>query len=458
MTAPSPLTAFSRITLAAPSTRADLAVPNSVPVAAFLPLLLRQVGQDDASTVPGHGGWWLCRADGRRLDLSRSMDANEVRDGDVLVLQPSDVVVDEPLFDDVVELVGRDAVGERWSPRDRRGAAAVIGGLAALAVVAALARIPRHGILPAAICVGLAVVLLLGGLAVSRAAGDLAAGGFVASLAGPFAAVGAALFLSGDWDRNRLLLACAALLVVAAVLPAVVGGYEAVAGAYALLAIFGALGCLLAIAGDSGPTKAAAIVAPLAMAATTVLPALSLRLARLPRPALATTAQELAELSGEVDQDVTVKRVANARALLTGLTAGAFGAAGIGILVLVVSDNSWAQALAGVLVTLMLLRARLYAARQPVLVAVVTATAVLSGIAVVFFVGTTQQRSLSILAATAGAVAIGALVAGTTAGRWAASPRQRRLVDIFESLLLVSVAPLVLGVWGVYSTVFHLHK
>ena len=69
----------------------------------------------------------------------------------------------------------------------------------------------------------------------------------------------------------------------------------------------------------------------------------------------------------------------------------------------------------------------------------------------------TAQRTLAILGAAAGAVAVGALVCGATAGRWSASPRQRRLIDMFESLLLVSVAPLVLGVWNLYSTVFHLH-
>jgi hypothetical protein len=51
---------------------------------------------------------------------------------------------------------------------------------------------------------------------------------------------------------------------------------------------------------------------------------------------------------------------------------------------------------------------------------------------------------------------MGALVVGATSGRWEASPRQRRLVDLLETLLLVSTAPLVLGVWDVYSKIFHL--
>lgn len=455
MSAPSPLSGFSRITLAAPRTRADVAVPNSVPVAAFLPVLLRQIGQDTEANVPGHGGWRLCRVDGRRLDLTRSMDANEVRDGDVIVLQPLRSVVEDPLFDDVVELVGRDAVGERWTARERRLASAAVGGLGALSVLAALARMPRHGVLEAAICVAVAAVLLLGGFAVSRAAGDLAGGGFVAALAGPFAAVGTALFLGGGWNRDRLILACAALLLVAAVLPALVGGYEAVAGGCAVLAVFGALGGLLSLLGHAGATRAAAIIAPLALATTTVLPPLALRLARLPRPQLALTAPELAELPGEVDQAVTVERVANARNLLTGLTTGALTVCALGSVLLASSGNHWAQGLAGVLVALVFLRARLYAARQPVLIAVAAATVALAGAAVVALTAS-GVRPLAIVAVAAAAIALVALGVGATAGRWEASPRQRRLVDIGETLLLVSVAPLVLGVWNVYRTIFNL--
>ncbi|HZC69210.1 MAG TPA: type VII secretion integral membrane protein EccD [Jatrophihabitans sp.] len=455
MTATSPLSGFSRITLSAPRTRADVAVPNSVPVAAFLPVLLRQLGQDAEVGVPGHGGWRLCRLDGRRLDLNRSMDGNEVRDGDVLVLQPMRSVVDDPLYDDVVELVGKHAIGERWTTRERRAAAAVIGALAALTALGALARLPRHHGLAASVCIAVAVVLLLGGLALSRAAGDLTGGGFVATLAGPYAAVGAALFLSGDWDRNRLLLACAALLLVAAALPAMVGGYEAVAGGYAVLAIFGALGGLLAVVDDSGATRPAALIAPLALATTTILPPFALRLARLPRPQLALTAPELAELPGEVDQAATTQRVANARALLSGLTAGALAVTATGCVVLGAADDGWARALAGVLVALVFLRTRLYAARQPVLISVLAAVVASVGVAV-WSLTASDVRPLVMAAVSAAVVAVGALVVGATAGRWAASPRQRRLIDVFETLLLISAAPLVLGVWDVYSKIFHL--
>ncbi|SHG12660.1 type VII secretion integral membrane protein EccD [Jatrophihabitans endophyticus] len=455
MVAPSPLSGFSRITLSAPRTRADVAVPNSVPVAAFLPVLLRQVGQDDDAAVPGHGGWRLCRLDGRTLDLARSMDGNEIRDGDVLVLQPVHEVVDDPLFDDVVELVGRDSVRERWTARERRATAAVIGGLAMLAALAALARMPRHEYLEAAICVAVAAVLLLGGLAVSRAAGDLGGGAFVAALAGPFAAVGAALFVHGPWDRQRLLIACAALLLVAALLPALVGGYESIAGGFAMLALFGGIAGLVLVLADVTPARCAAVVAPLALAATTMLPALSLRLARLPRPELAFNAADLAELPGEVDQARTAGRVANARALLAGLTAGALCVTAVGVVVLAASPGWWARALAGVLVALVLLRARLFAARRPVLITVAAAAVALAGLALVAL-SRSGERPLILTAVVAAAVALAALGNGLTAGRWVATPRQRRLLDLAETVMLVAVAPLVLGVWHVYATIYHL--
>ncbi|WP_375484678.1 type VII secretion integral membrane protein EccD [uncultured Jatrophihabitans sp.] len=455
MTATSPLSGFSRITLSAPTTRADVAVPNSVPVAAILPVLLRHVGQDSAVTVPGRNGWQLLRLDGRALDLAHSMDTNDVRDGDLLILQPADSIVDEPLFDDVVEVISSDAVRERWSLHERRLTAGVLGVAGALVALAALARAPRHGVLVAGICIAAAVLLLLAGLAVSRAAGDLAGGGVVAALAGPFAAVGAPLFVAGPWDRNRLLLACGALLVVAAVLPAVVGGFEAVAGGFAVLAVFGAIGAIITVTGDVSATRAAAVVAPLALALTTTLPALSLRLARLPRPDLASTAAELAELPGEIDQQRTAVRVASARVLLAGLSAGVFGVATVATLVLATSRSMAPQVLAGVLIALIMLRGRLFAARLPVLVSVVAGAAALLGYAAIELLRH-DTLPLAVTAAVAGGLGLVALAVGSTAGRWEATPRQRRLLDLLETLLLVAVAPLVLAVWDVYTKIFHL--
>ena len=455
MTATSPLSGFSRITLSAPRTRADVAVPNAVPVAAILPVLLRQVGQDTGVTVPGNTGWQLLRLDGRALDLARSMDGNEIRDGDELILQPADSVVDQPLFDDIVEVISADAVRERWTLRERRVTAGAIGVAGALVALTALAREPRHGLLIPGVCIAAALLLLLAGLAVSRAAGDLAGGGTVAALAGPFAAVGAPLFVAGPWDRNRMLLACGALLVVAAVLPAVVGGFEAVAGAFAVLAGFGAIGAVITVAGDVSATRAAAVVAPLALATTTVLPALSLRLARLPRPELASTAAELADLPGQIDQERTAVRVAGARVLLAGLSTGAFTVAAVGAVVLADSEDAWARALAGVLVALIMLRGRLFAARFPVLVAVVAGVAALAGYAAIGL-RRTETLPLVVTAAVAAGLALVALAVGATAGRWEATPRQRSLLNLLETLCLVSVAPLVLAVWDVYSAIFDL--
>jgi hypothetical protein len=179
-------------------------------------------------------------------------------------------------------------------------------------------------------------------------------------------------------------------------------------------------------------------------------------LARLPRPQLALTAPELAELPGEIDQALTEQRVATARELLTGLSSGALAVTAVGAIVLTASGDAWARSLAGVLVALVLLRSRLFAARQPVFVGIAAAVVALIGLAATTIPDATQ-RELVVTALVSAVVAIGALVVGVTAGRWTASPRQRRLVDVLETLLLVSVAPVVLGVWRVYSTLFHLN-
>jgi len=269
----------------------------------------------------------------------------------------------------------------------------------------------------------------------------------------------AALFVHGGWDRHRLLLGCAAVLLVAVVLPAFVGGYEPVAGAYGLAAALGALGALIAIVGDATPARAAAITAPVALAVTTILPTVSLRLVRVPRPQLALTAPELAQLPGEVDQARTRQQVAAARSLLTGLSSGALGVAAVGIAVLFAEPTGWSRSLACVLAALMVLRSRLFAARAPVIASVVATALTLVALLGIALVDTSDERGLlGVLAPVAAVLGIATLTVGATAGRWTASPRMRRLVDIAETLMLVSVAPLILGVWHVYSTVFDLKR
>ena len=61
-----------RVTVAAPTRRIDLALPERAPVAEMLPGLLRRAGELDE--LPD-GGWVLRRADGTPVDGARSLAA-----------------------------------------------------------------------------------------------------------------------------------------------------------------------------------------------------------------------------------------------------------------------------------------------------------------------------------------------------------------------------------------------
>ncbi|NED57979.1 type VII secretion integral membrane protein EccD, partial [Micromonospora aurantiaca] len=96
---------LSRITIVAPRTRMDLALPSDVPLADLLPTLLRYAGEDLADEGVRHGGWALSRLGGQPLDGGRTAAQLGVRDGEVLYFNPRAATAPEIVFDDVVDAV-----------------------------------------------------------------------------------------------------------------------------------------------------------------------------------------------------------------------------------------------------------------------------------------------------------------------------------------------------------------
>lgn len=447
---------FRRITVAGPATRVDLAVPAGIPIASLLPGLLRHAvperGEDGGAA---HDGWVLARADGVRLDPARSLASESIHEGDLLVLHPAREKNFPPLYDDVVEVIGAEAVGSAWGARETRitcGAMCVLLGLGVAAAVAA-----STGRVGGVVVIVAGVLLLLAGGALSRAAGDLAAGTTAAVIAAPLAAVGAAQVLGAEWGRAHLLLAAAVVLVAAALGAVLVGGGDAVFAALAILGVSGVLGGLVAVVGNTGAAEAASVVAPLALAVTTVLPTLALRLARLPRPRLPRTAEDIAETSGGVDWEQTAAHVTRARALLTGMIAGAYATIATGIAVIAPAGN-WGIALATVLAASAALRSRLFSDRAQVL-----APMIATGVALAAIIGTLvakyagdDLRLVGFLLPVLVVCGLGAGTAAVASRHTGTSPRGSRLLDVAETILLVSVVPLVLAVWNVYSDLLEL--
>ncbi|MGC1210566.1 MAG: type VII secretion integral membrane protein EccD, partial [Micromonospora sp.] len=123
---------LSRITIVAPRTRMDLALPSDVPLADLLPTLLRYAGEDLADEGVRHGGWSLSRLGGQPLDGGRTAAQLGVRDGEVLYFNPRVSAAPEIVFDDVVDAVAT-ATNQRpgtWQVGTTRSFAALFAGAA----------------------------------------------------------------------------------------------------------------------------------------------------------------------------------------------------------------------------------------------------------------------------------------------------------------------------------------
>ena len=81
-------TVFSRVTVVAPNTRIDLALPADVAVADLLPMLLDMSGEAAAADGGSrHGGWCLAKLGGDALDNSQTLASLGIVDGDLLQLR-----------------------------------------------------------------------------------------------------------------------------------------------------------------------------------------------------------------------------------------------------------------------------------------------------------------------------------------------------------------------------------
>lgn len=424
--------------------RVDLALPTAVPVGLLLPSLRGVLGPvaDDAVT--------LRRGDGRTLDGAVTLESAGIVDGDILVVAPAADDRPGPTSDDVAEVVASAGTPGRWSTHDSRVAAGVATVVASLAALAGVLRTGPTGSAPTGLAV--AVVLFTAGGLLARIAGDRAAATVAVALGAAWAA-GAGALLGGDLPM-RLLLAGIALLAAATLVGPVVRGSDVLTFALGGGGALAAVAAGVAVLPRAGPTGVTAAVAVLGLAVTGALPAVALRVVRLPSPGHARSAADLERRTGPVDVGPTRARADRARAVLTGLLVGCLTPVTGAVVLLAGARDPSARALSAVLVALLLLRTRTFRLRAHLLV--VVAAAVTAGLGLV----------AGALAATAPAVSAGAgLGAGAAAlavvrfaGSGQVPPRLRRLADLTESLLNLTVVPVLLSVWGVYGAVLALTR
>lgn len=448
-----------RVTVVAPRTRVDLALPEDVPLADLAPTLLRYAGEHLADDGQEHGGWVLSRLGSGPLDGARTPLQLEIRDGEQLYLTPRDAAAPEVVFDDVVDAIATANIrrGGRWRPSASRRLAVVValGSLAMGAAVTAIAGPPQ---LPGGLVgLGVAAMLVLAATILSRAAADSRAGVLVGLSALPYACVGGLLVLAGD----RTLGALAAPHVVVAGTAVLVGAVAAgvgvadraelfLAASVAAAALAGA--GLLAMLGDLGGAGSGALVAALALACTPALPMLAFRLARLPMPTVPAGPEDLRSDTEDVDGARVLALSEDADRHLSGLLL-ATAAIVLGAQLFLVLRGGWpGWILSAVLGIVLIVRARVFLGalqRSALFVAGFGGLALL--VARTATAGGPLLRLTAVLGGVLAVAVIGLAYALSGRAERRSSPVWGRALDIVEVLLIVAIVPLTLAVCDLYD-------
>ncbi|GAB3813874.1 type VII secretion integral membrane protein EccD [Micromonospora zhanjiangensis] len=461
MTAPGGLS-LARVTVAAPKRRMDVALPDNLLVAELLPHLLRHAGDDLGGTDERHGGWVLRRATGAVLEPNRNLSVQGIRDGELLHLAPRREDWPELAYDDVVEVIagGARRAGRSWgNAATRRCGIAVASLVFGLGLVALLLSGPPWP-LPAGVALGVAAVLAILGILLSRAFSDAGAGAGVAAAGLPYAFVGGALVAAPSGlaldvtqlGASNLLLGSAALLLFSIV------GYTGVAAVQRLfmagiaLSLTGLLAALLSL-GGTAPAGAAAVSLTVVIGLLPGYPLIASWIGRLPVPELPNRPEEILADRPVPKRSDVFAAVARATELLTGMLLAAAISSTVAMVVLVIVDRQFAGgllALAGS--AALLLRARLFGGphqRVPMLAAGIAGLGLLAlGYALSSGTGG-RLLVLALLILAAAAV----LAAGLLYSKRNPSPYLGRAADILDVLAIIALIPLACAVTGLFGTI-----
>ncbi|WP_055589711.1 type VII secretion integral membrane protein EccD [Peterkaempfera griseoplana] len=477
-------TGFCRVTVVAPDSRIDVALPEDVPLADVYPEVLRLSGQTQHEGAPT--GFHLVRRDGTVLDSGLPLAAQQVRDGDLLSLRPFAESLPPAVYDDVADAIATAVEADRrfWGPElmrtsgltgavllltlmgfalwfsdlmhDMHSLPGVVAGVTAVVLVAfAGVRARVYADHNAALALGLA--------ALPHA---LIAGSGIMPVDHPGHLVG------GGPGRLQFLVACVTMLVVSVLLVGLLPEKDSVFVGSAFVAGAGTFATFAAVAMEhTSASEIAAVTGAAAVAVIGFLPALSSRFARLPVGFHAPGQTAGRERSGDPAADreaLEYERIAaqarRGHEVLVGLVGGSAAVVVGACTVLGFSKGMWPEVLALVLGVATMLRARLFRYSAQVFCLVVAG---LVGLALLIL-GLALHTPEFILSVQAGpeadirtvwlsaAIAAGAAVLVAVAlvvPRLGVSPFWGRVLDLVDSLVLVSLVPLTLAVLDIYASV-----
>jgi type VII secretion integral membrane protein EccD len=455
---------LSRVTIVAPATRVDLALPANVPLATLLPTLLRYAGEQLPDDPGAPAGWILTRLGGKVLDSGRTAAQLDIRDGEVLYFTPKAHAAEELIFDDVVDAVATATQRRtgRWQPDGTRRFSVTFATLSLLGGAAAMFFSGAGSVTGGVVGLLAALALVMAATVLARAFGDSRASVLLGLVALAYASVGGLLLLAGDrtWHglaAPHVLTGATALVAFAAIATVATGeatGLFVGACGAGLVLVVGASICLIF---GVPAAAAAAVIAAVVFGLIPALPMVAYRLARLPIPSIPTRPDELKADAETVNGLLILARSDRAEEILTGLT---------GTVALVLLGAEVALAFGGglpglllctVLALLLLLRARPLSGRRQRLTVLVAGTAGLALAVTAFTAGAPPAVRVAVVPGALLLVAIVALVYGLAVSGRRISPVWGRLLDLVEIVLIVAVVPLAAWMSGAYDWIRAIH-
>ncbi|MEV6379217.1 type VII secretion integral membrane protein EccD [Streptomyces sp. NPDC051773] len=440
-------TALSRVTLVGERRRVDLVLPSREPVGLLLPEIMRLL-DDRVGERPELRH--LVTADGSALAHDSTLETAGIPDGAVLRLVRAEDAPSAPVVHDVTDEAAEDldARGLRWGPATRR----VTAGLATVGWAVAAGVFARDAYEPGVVAgalLGVALVAALTGALLGRA-GRRGLATTLISTAGALGLLGASTL--AEAQRWAGMPQAAAMAGAGVATLALLGlftplGRGGLVGAGALA---GVSVCWLGVAGvvsgtASSVSAQAEVGAVLAVVSVVVLGLL---------PRLALMASGLSGLDDRRSGGASVSRfqvsaalTATHRGLALATVTMAVSATAAGVFALR-APTKWTVLLTAVTMVVLALRARAF----PLVAEVV----VLLGAAAVLAVRLVSAW-LDHTGGAAGPVAVLVLLAVLPLLVLAVQPaehvrvRLRRFGDTLESIGVIALFPLLIGVFGVYG-------
>ncbi|MEU0922100.1 type VII secretion integral membrane protein EccD [Streptomyces cyaneofuscatus] len=435
---------LSRVTLVGERRRADIVLPSDTPIGQLLPDIL-QLLDDRAASRPLTRQ--LLTSDGSALPHDSTLASAGVSDGAVLRLVRIHAAPPAPVVHDVTDQVADtlDLQAWRWRPAARRVAAGA--STVAFSVVAALLARREFPLdtLAGALAAVTAVLLVGGALCARIGAGNRGLATALLFVSGGLGVLTAWTAADAyDWSGPARLAAVAAAVILALLLlgffsPLGRGGLIGAGATAAVTAVWEAVAAV-----ESDPARLGAVMAVFSVVLLGMLPRLALMASGL-------TALD-DRRSGGVSvsrHDVSNALAATHRGLALATVVTAVSATGAGwLLTLSARPTVWTVLLPSVVAVVLLSRARAFPLVAEV-VALFAAAAVLVVRLVMLWMEQASGGSGPVI--LLGVAALLPLLALSVEPPEHVRVRLRRTADLVESIGMVGLFPLAIGVFGMYG-------